>query len=63
MNKLEKSLCRTCVHENDCSLISNKQFIWSCSEYKNKDAKRGGKKEILTTDFDFIYNEKVVEFI
>ncbi len=31
------SLCNTCVHKIDCSLTSNKNAIWSCSEYEKRD--------------------------
>ncbi|MFD2540959.1 hypothetical protein ACFSSB_01395 [Lacinutrix gracilariae] len=31
---MENSLCSTCKFNNDCSLTSNKNFIWSCSEFE-----------------------------
>ena len=31
------SLCSTCIHKTDCSLTSNKNAIWACSEYEKKD--------------------------
>ncbi|MBE7628833.1 hypothetical protein [Tenacibaculum piscium] len=44
MNTYKKSLCATCIEVDSCSLTSNKIFIWSCSEFDEKQVSE--KKQI-----------------
>ncbi|GGG87877.1 hypothetical protein GCM10011416_00110 [Polaribacter pacificus] len=62
MNSLEKSLCSTCAYLESCALTTDKNFIWSCSEYMHNEDYQQSIKNVSSTDFDFIENEKKVEF-
>lgn len=57
------SLCSSCLHTSDCSLTSNKSFIWSCSEYEKKDLLNTNSTPILTTNFSFTQSEREFENI
>jgi hypothetical protein len=55
------SLCRTCIHTTNCVLTSNKNSIWSCSEYEERLLKNTDLKPILISDFNFSKSEKEIE--
>lgn len=58
-----KSLCDTCIYTIDCSLTTNKNAIWSCSEYEKKSLKNTNPKPILTPNFSFTESENEFETI
>lgn len=58
-----KSLCNTCIHAAYCSLTSNKNAIWSCSEYEKQYLKNTNPTPILTPNFSFTESEKEFEII
>lgn len=57
------SLCSTCIHAISCSLTSNKNAIWSCSEYEEQVLKNNNPKTILIPSFNFTNSEKEMEII
>lgn len=57
------SLCNTCLHASSCNLTSNKNFIWSCSEYEEETLKNTNLTSILTPNFSFTESEKGIEII
>ena len=57
------SLCTTCLHTSDCSLTSNKSFIWSCSEYEKRSFIKTNSTPILTPNFSFTESEREFEII
>lgn len=57
------SLCNTCIHRIDCSLTSNKNAIWSCSEYEKREVVNAGVTSNLTPNFNFTESEKEIEII
>ncbi|WP_158841805.1 hypothetical protein [Polaribacter sp. L3A8] len=58
-----KSLCNTCIHTIDCSLTSNKNAIWSCSEYEKRNLDSKNSTSILTPGFSFIEGERELEIM
>lgn len=57
------SLCGTCIYAPSCSLTSNRNFIWSCSEYEAERLKNTNPNPILATNFSFTVSEKEIELI
>ncbi|AUC84699.1 hypothetical protein CW731_05065 [Polaribacter sp. ALD11] len=57
------SLCNSCLYASSCSLTSNKNFIWSCSEYAIEILKTTNSTSILTPSFNFTEGEKEIEII
>jgi len=55
MTTTDRSLCKTCKYVDSCSLTLNKNFIWSCSEYKlDKDFEQNNQPQTLTKEFKFV---------
>ena len=61
---MENSLCSDCKFNKDCSLTSNKNFIWSCSEYE-VTAINEADQAPLSTHNTFAYDttERAIEII
>ncbi len=47
MNKIDSSLCATCIYKKTCRLTESKRFIWSCSEFDSDESHRHEETEIL----------------
>ncbi|WP_343329508.1 hypothetical protein [Polaribacter staleyi] len=58
-----KSLCNTCIHKIDCSLTSNKNAIWSCSEYEKKSFNTSSSTTTIAPDFSFTEGEIELEIM
>ncbi len=61
---MENSLCSNCKYNNDCSLTTNKNFIWSCSEHEiaainNYDQEKRTTKKA----FEYQTTERAIEMI
>ncbi|MCH3885020.1 hypothetical protein [Tenacibaculum aquimarinum] len=57
------SLCNTCVYAASCNLTSNKNAIWSCSEFETERLKNTNQKTNLLPNLNFTKSEKEIEFI
>ncbi|MCX7548637.1 hypothetical protein OS188_11810 [Xanthomarina sp. F1114] len=61
MDTIERSLCNTCKYVDSCSLTLDKNFIWSCSEYKlAKDLKQNNYPQKLTNEFKLVSKDTSV---
>jgi len=61
---MENSLCSNCKFNNDCSLTSNKNFIWSCSEHEVAAINHFGHEELTTKNaFEYQTTERAMEMI
>lgn len=60
---MENSLCSDCKFNQDCSLTSDKNFIWSCSEYEF-DAINDSEAPLSTHNtFAYDTSERAIEII
>lgn len=56
-----KSLCNSCIHATSCSLTSNNNFIWSCSEYEKQPFNNQKSEPILTSSFNITESGEKIE--
>jgi len=45
MEKIDSSLCATCIYKKSCKLTESKRFIWSCSEFDSDESHRHEEPE------------------
>lgn len=55
-----KSLCSSCLYKASCILTSNKNFIWSCSEFEEKLEDNNNQNSILAPHFSNAKSEEEV---
>ena len=63
VNEIGRSICTICKHMNSCSLITNKVFIWSCSEFKINEVVERTVSTSDNNNLDLINNKREIEFI
>ena len=54
MNKIDSSLCSTCIFKKSCVLTESKRFIWSCSEFDSDESHRPEEIEIPIPELELI---------
>lgn len=64
MKHSEHTLCTSCRYQMDCSLTTDKSFIWSCSEYDDSRAlKQNPQEKIVTKQRNFAIVESELNFV
>ena len=54
MNKIDSSLCSTCIFKKSCVLTESKRFIWSCSEFDSDESHPNKETEIPKKELELV---------